>query len=336
MIIPIFFPHLGCHDRCIYCNQAYITDSKDHNNRSIIEKTLGVQKGFYEVGLYGGNIFGLEPPQLKKLFTYFEDYMESITNFRISTKPAPLNKETLTILKEHRVTIVELGIPTFNDKILRILNRQHTVDDLHRAYYMLHNEGFNVALQVMVGLPHETMEDIKETVKHIIRLTPYYIRIYPLVVLKGTPLHRMYEGDRFISVSFEEAIRRTLFIYLNALQHNIKVTKMGLTENEIIKDSIVAGPYHPSFGYMVKSQAMYLAIKTKIETSSIKGSVCISLNNKDIPHLIGHKRSNIKNFDDQGIDITWTKDDIKQGCFLIKYGDMAIEGNIFDALSSII
>jgi histone acetyltransferase (RNA polymerase elongator complex component) len=92
----------------------------------------------------------------------------------------------------------------------------------------------------MVGLPDESFEDIKRTVENIINLNPHYIRIYPLVVLKETPLQRQYEERLFVPIPFEEAIQRTLFIYLNALQHGIKVVKIGLTDNEIIKDRILS------------------------------------------------------------------------------------------------
>ena len=335
MIIPIFLPHLGCHDRCIYCNQAYITDSKDNNIRSTIERTLGPLRGRFEVGLYGGNIFGVEPSILKKLFTYFEDYMDNIQGFRISTKPVPLRKETIEILKEHKVSTIELGIPTFNNEILHRLNRKHTGEDLFRAFYMLKDEGFYVALQVMVGLPDESFEDIKRTVENIIQLNPHYIRIYPLVVLKETPLQEMYEEGLFNPISFQDAVERALFIYLNSLQHGIKVVKIGLTDNEIIKDRVIAGHYHPAFGYVVRSEGFYLAVKAKIEAASIKGCVAVSLNNRDIPHLLGYRRSNIDRFKEQDLHVTWVKDDIKEGYFLIKQRDRAIEGNIFDALSCI-
>ena len=335
MIIPIFLPHLGCHDRCIYCNQAYITDIKGNDVRSTIKRLLDTHNGKYEVGLYGGNIFGVEPSILKKLFTYFEDYMDNIQGFRISTKPVPLRKETIEILKEHKVSTIELGIPTFNNEILHRLNRKHTGEDLLRAFYMLKDEGFYVALQVMVGLPDESFEDIKETVENIIQLNPHYIRIYPLVVLKETPLQEMYEEGLFNPISFQDAVERALFIYLNSLQHGIKVVKIGLTDNEIIKDRVIAGHYHPAFGYVVRSEGFYLAVKAKIEAASIKGCVAVSLNNRDIPHLLGYRRSNIDRFKEQDLHVTWVKDDIKEGYFLIKQRDKAIEGNIFDALSCI-
>jgi histone acetyltransferase (RNA polymerase elongator complex component) len=332
MIVPVFLPHLGCTDRCIYCDQGCITDVHSHDLPSLIKKTLEKAGGKYEVGLFGGNIFNIEPSVLKTLFQFFDSFSDNILNFRISTKPVPLKSETIRILKEKRVTVVELGMPVFNDTILKKLNRGHTVEDFYRAFHLLKNEGFHVALQVMAGLPDETMIDIKETAEHIIRLSPHYIRIYPLAVLKNTPLHRMYENGLFAPIQFEEAIERAIYIYLHALKQGIKTVKMGLTDNEIIKDSVVAGQFHPAFGYMVKSQAFYLAIKAKIDIASIKGDITVRLNSADIPHLVGHKRKNIERFKEQGICVTWEKQDIEQGNFTLCSSQTIINGNIFDAL----
>jgi histone acetyltransferase (RNA polymerase elongator complex component) len=333
MIVPIFLPHLGCSDRCIYCDQGCITDVHSDDLSSLIKKSLENVKGNYEVGLFGGNIFNIEPSVLKMLFKYFDDFSERISNFRISTKPIPLNEETIRILKENRVTVVELGMPVFNDDILKKLHRGHTIEDLYRAFYLLKDRGFHVAIQVMVGLPDEMKNDVKETAMQIIRLSPYYIRIYPLVVLKNTPLHRMYESGFFVPVQFEEAIERATYIYLSALKHGIKTVKMGLTDNELIKDSVVAGQFHPALGYIVKSQAFYLAIKANIDAASLKGDVTVKLNSADIPHLIGHRRVNIKKFKEQGIYVAWEKHDIEKGNFILFAAQTITEGSIFDALS---
>ena len=332
MIIPVFLPHLGCQDRCIYCDQATITDVGEEDLRTRIGHSLAKREGPFEVGLYGGNIFGIEPKSLRRLFSYFGEYQTAISNFRISTKPVPLNPEVISILKENRVTAIELGIPTFNDQVLEYLNRRHTAADLKNTYRILTGEGFWVALQVMVGLPHETMGDIREAVANIISLKPAYIRIYPLAFINGTPLAQMYEVGEFTPIHFEEAIYRAMFIYVTALQHEIKTVKMGLTDNEVINEKIIGGYYHPAFGSMVKSGAFYLAVMAKLTQDSFSGKATVYLNNRDIPHLLGHKGSNVGRFQKRGISITWQVKDIPSGTFLLKCGDRAITGDVFDAL----
>jgi histone acetyltransferase (RNA polymerase elongator complex component) len=334
MIVPVFLTHLGCHDRCIYCNQGYITAQNDTDIRRLIERSLQQKEDACEVGLFGGNIFGLSPDYLKRLFGYFDDYREKITNFRISTKPAPLNKELIDILKEQRVTVIELGIPSFNNDILERLNRKHTVEDLLLAFYTLKDKGFQVALQFMVGLPDETFDDIRETTANMVRLKPHYIRIYPLAVLKETPLYDLYQEKRFVPVEFNEVLERTVYIYLNALRHDIKVVKMGLTDNEILKERIVAGYYHPAFGYLVKSYGFYRAVLAVVERESMKGEVTVVLNKRDVTHLLGHRRGNMKGFEEQGLTVSWETGDMPVGSFKLINGPRRAEGTIFDALRS--
>ncbi len=333
MIVPIFLPHLGCQDRCIYCDQDVITDIREEDLRTRIGQSLAKRQGPFEVGLYGGNIFNIKPEALRRLFSYFDKYRAVIKNFRISTKPVPLDDEVIAILTENRVTTIELGIPSFNDKILGLLNRKHTAKDLENAFKLLTGEGFQVALQVMVGLPHETMEDIRETAAKIISLKPFYMRIYPLVFINGTPLADMYKAQKFVPITFDEAIHRAMFIYLNAFQHEIKTVKMGLTDNEVIKETIIGGYYHPAFGFLVKSEVFFHAVMAKIAETDFSGEITVSLNNSDITHLLGHKRFNISRFQEAGISITWKTMDIPSGTFLLKSGEKEIEGAIFDALS---
>jgi histone acetyltransferase (RNA polymerase elongator complex component) len=332
MIVPIFLPHLGCQSRCIYCDQDIITDIGREDLQKRIDQVLARQKGFFEVGLYGGNIFGLKPETVKRLFSYFDNYTSVITNFRISTKPVPLDHEIIAILKENRVTAIELGIPSFNNRILKFLNRRHTAEDLKNAFSILKGEGFQVALQVMVGLPYETMDDIRETVKNIVSLKPSFIRIYPLAFISGTPLADMYTAGEFSTITFEEAIHRAMLLYLNGLHHGVTTVKMGLTDNEVIKDRIVGGYYHPAFGHLVKSEVFYRAIMAKLTQARLDGEVTISLNNRDIPHLLGHKRNNISRFHGAGISITWHTKDIPIGTFIMKSNKKEMLGDVFDAL----
>lgn len=334
MVVPIFLTHFGCHDRCIYCDQGYITTQNDTDIRRLIQRSLQQKEGVYEIGLFGGNIFGLSPDYLKRLFGHFDDYRDKITNFRISTKPVPLNEELIDILKGQRVTVIELGIPSFNDHILEMLNRKHTAKDLSLTFHTLKEKGFQVALQFMVGLPDETFDDIRGIVENMARLNPHYIRIYPLAVLKGTPLCALYEEKRFIPIEFNKVLERALYIYLNALSRNIKVVKMGLTDNEVLKEKIVAGYYHPAFGYLVKSHGFYRAVLAVAERESISGEVTVILNKKDIPHLLGHKRDNMKMFEGHGLTVSRETGDMPVGSFILVSGLKQVEGNIFDALHS--
>jgi len=158
------------------------------------------------------------------------------------------------------------------------------------------------------------------------------MRIYPLTFISGTPLADTYKAGEFSVITFEEAVHRAMFLYLNALQHGVKTVKMGLTDNEVIKERIVGGYYHPAFGHLVKSEAFYRAIMAKLTQARLDGEVTISLNNRDIPHLLGHKRNNIRRLHGAGISITWQTKDIPIGTFIMKSSKKEVFGDVFDAL----
>jgi len=332
MIVPVFLPHLGCGDRCIYCDQASITDLRTSDVGATIEAHLGRVRQPAEVGLFGGNVFGIGAEALKRLFSYFQPYRERITGFRISTKPIPLDEETMAILKENGVKVIELGIPSFNDEILRAVNRRHTAEDARRSFARLKAEGFTVALQVMVDLPGETWEDIRETTENLISLAPDYIRIYPLAVLKETPLEEMYREGRYVPIPFDEAVERTVYIYLRLLKRGIKVVKMGLTDNEVIAERVVAGHYHPAFGYLVKSRAFRNAVLKKLREAETSGPIKVILNKRDIPHLLGHKRENLARFKEEGFEVAWETGEMGLGEFALSWEGGSVRGDVFDAL----
>jgi histone acetyltransferase (RNA polymerase elongator complex component) len=334
VIIPIFLPHMGCLSRCTYCDQEVITERTGSDIRAQIDNALGHETRKVEVGLFGGNIFGIEPKVLEKIFSLFDPYRDRIKGFRISTKPVPLIPETIKILKECGTTTIELGIPSFNDMILEALNRDHTVHDLHRAFAYLKDTGFHVALQVMAGLPGETTGDVQETVRRVVKLRPYYLRIYPLVVFRDTPLGTMYEDGRLVLAPAGEVLAQVTLIYLSMVRHGIDVVKIGLTENEIVSERVIGGYYHPAFGYAVKCHAFYLALKHHIGRSGLQGKVGVRLNARDIPHLVGDRRSNLSRFQEEGVSVTWQAEEMEQGAFILEGDTGSVQGTILDALQS--
>jgi histone acetyltransferase (RNA polymerase elongator complex component) len=193
MIVPVFLPHLGCGQRCTYCNQNFITDNAGtYRLEERIASLLGSVKTPVEVALYGGNPLGLEPGSLERLLALFKPYEEKIARLRISAKPGPVSRSAILVLKQHRVGTIELGTPTFNDRILGLLSRGHTSKDSRDALLSLKEEGFETGMQVMVGLPEETDDDLRGTVSAIFSLSPSFIRIYPLVVIEETPLFEQF------------------------------------------------------------------------------------------------------------------------------------------------
>ncbi|OPY04555.1 MAG: Oxygen-independent coproporphyrinogen-III oxidase 1 [Syntrophorhabdus sp. PtaB.Bin184] len=330
MVIPVFLPHAGCTVRCIYCHQGYITGIGEKGVQERIDRALRGRAEPCEVGLFGGNMFGVEPADLERLFSCFAPYRGIIQGFRLSTKPVPLRDETIDILKRNGVRFIELGIPTFNDVILAALNRAHTAGDLFQAFDRLQGEGFRLALQFMVGLPGETMGDIEETAENMVRLRPEYIRIYPLVILRNTPLYRLYETGEFAPIAFDEALERAALIYRGAREEGIDVVNVGLTDNEMVRGMVAGGFYHPAFGSLVQSRIFRDALGSAIGQLKGSGEARVILHRNDIPLLVGYRRENLKYFASLGIDLSWDPSGAERGSFDVIRGRERARGKMID------
>ncbi len=336
MILPVFLPHMGCGQRCTYCNQNIITD--ELRERSLDDRLASLFKPLktaVEVAFYGGNPLGLDPEHLERLLAGLVPYRNNITGVRMSVKPGRLSSRAIGIMKHHGVKTIELGMPCFNDRILADLNRGHTTADLFDTYRQLKEGGFELGLQVMVGLPGETDKDLRETASSVVALAPAFIRIYPLCVIEDTPLFERFHSGDFSPDSLETAVTKAAYIYIRAWDRGIRTIKMGLTDNEVLKRKVAAGPYHPAFGYLVKSEAFYLAVLRASSVGGLSGAVQVLLNRRDIPHLVGPKRLNIHRFREKGIEPVWCAAEMPAGSFVATADVKKASGNLADALAMI-
>jgi histone acetyltransferase (RNA polymerase elongator complex component) len=334
MIFPVFLPHFGCKTRCIYCNQNHITlEPSSDNIAGQLARLFNNKDKPVEVALYGGNPFGLDKVALSNLFKLFKPFSSRIREFRLSAKPGPVSAELIKVLKSNHVRTIELGVPCFNNTILAGLNRGHTAEEAISVFKLLSQEAFEVGIQLMIGLPEENNQDLINSIKHIEELGPSFVRVYPLLVLEDTPLHHLYINGEFNPDSLDVAVRKASLIYASCWKLNIQVIKMGLTENDVLKERIVAGPYHPAFGYIVKSEVFRCAVEEICFSSGITGNVMVHLRLNDISHLIGLGRSNISKLSQKGIFVNWlAHDDIKIGHFIVETDDTKVSGDLSNSI----
>jgi len=247
-----------------------------------------------------------------------------------------VSKETIAVLKEHGVRVVELGIPTMNDAILRALGRGHTARDFFDSFRLLTGEGFEVGMQVMVGLPGETFADLHETVSAITTVAPCFIRIYPLVVIEDTRLFEAFIKGDYVPDSLETAVTKASFVYASAWSHGVRTIKMGLTDNDVVRERIAGGPFHPAFGYLVKSEVFRLALSRVCEAMGARGEVTVSINAHDVAHIVGPTRANLHRFREEGISIDWATDPaLDEGFFRVNGIGKEAKGSLADCLAMI-
>ena len=335
-IIPIFVPHLGCKKCCTFCNQKKISGELKQVTAKDVQETIEYylssfkdDNKYVEVAFFGGSFTAIDVNVQKELLEAVRPYIESkkVDSIRLSTRPDAISKEILKMLKEYHVKTIELGVQSTNNFILERCKRGHTFADVKKASKLIKWYGFNLGHQMMIGLPESTEKDDLNTVKDIIRLKPRMVRIYPVLVIKGTELEEEYERKEFTPLNVLQAVERSKAAAELFRKHRIRVIRNGLQNTESISDpkneksEVVAGPYHPAFGQLVEDAIWYDKIVKDIKKINAKiVKVEIEANKENINNIVGHKKENIKKLKDTYALIANVKQNnkIKPGKFKIK------------------
>ena len=334
-IIPIFVPHLGCPNDCVFCNQKSISGQKNNITKEEVKKTVdyflknfsdgNVEK---EIAFFGGSFTGIDEKIQNDLLEVANEYikMGKIDSIRISTRPDYIDKQILKRLKKYNVKTIELGVQTSNNYILKRCKRGHTFEDVKKASKLIRKHGFVLGHQMMVGLPDSTKLDELNTAKDLAKLKPKIMRIYPVLIIKNTELQRMYERGEYEPLTIEQAVERSKELYYFFNKKKINVIRIGLQNTDIISDpkqeksDVVAGPYHPAFRQLVESSIWYDEIVSQIKKFNTKvEKVRITANEANINNIIGHKKSNIIKLKDiYNVDVIVKPDEkMKKGKFKI-------------------
>ena len=329
-IIPIFVPHLGCPNDCVFCNQKSISGQTKQvtkeDVKNIIEEHLKYIKkdSKVEVAFFGGSFTGIEEAKQEELLSAAYEYIKQkkVDSIRISTRPDYIDKKILKRLKKYKVKTIELGVQSANDYILGRANRGHTFEDVKKASKLIRWYGFNLGHQMMVGLPESNRIDEINTAKALIKLKPKMVRIYPVLVIKGTKLEKEYNEGIYEPLSVVQAVETCKQLVRMFADKKIEVIRVGLQNTDEIcnpkekKSEVVAGPFHPAFRQLVESSMWYDAIVEKIKKLNAKvKEVEVTVNPIDINNVIGHKKENvIKLKEIYEVDLIVKQDEkVKQG-----------------------
>ena len=330
-IIPIFVPHLGCPNDCIFCNQKSISGQKKNMTKEeakkIIDsylKSIKNEESQIEIAFFGGSFTAIDSKSQEELLQVAYEYVKNgkVESIRVSTRPDAINKEILKRLKKYKVKTIELGVQSANDYILKRANRGHTFQDVKKASKMIRWNGFKLGHQMMVGLPESTRIDEINTAKALIKLKPKMVRIYPVLVVKNTKLEKEYKEGIYEPLPLVQAVEVCKELVRMFADKKIEIIRVGLQNTDEISEpgskesEVVAGPYHPAFRQLVESSMWYDAIVGKIKKLNVKvKEVQVTVNPIDSNNIIGHKKENVKKLKEiYDLDLIMKQDkNIKQG-----------------------
>jgi histone acetyltransferase (RNA polymerase elongator complex component) len=305
-IIPIFVPHAGCPHRCVFCNQSSITGTHSvptgREVRRQIETFLSYRHNQgrpVQIAFFGGNFLGIQSDTINRLLSEATTYVTAgrAGSIRFSTRPDTVDHQRLTSIQDFPVTTIELGVQSMNDRVLKHSNRGHTAEDTIRAAQLLKEYKYKVGVQIMVGLPGDNIQRLHATARAVLRLEPDFIRIYPTVVMAGSPLAALYGKGDYTPLSLEEAVFRVKELYLFFKKEDIPVIRMGLQASEELNttSTVLAGPYHPAFGHLVHSEIFLTKAMTAIASEKIERKVVrLHVHPRSVSKMRGQKNRNIK------------------------------------------
>lgn len=302
--IPFFIPHEGCPFTCIFCSQkkisgrsASLPSSKIRRTISEYLKTIPGEDRVVEAAFFGGSFTGLP---LKKQTGYLQAIRTfilrgAIAGIRLSTRPDYIDQGILDMLKKFNVTTIELGVQSLSDDVLKRAKRGHSALDVRRASALIIKNGFKLGHQVMVGLPGSTFAKELKTARMSVAMKAEEVRIYPVLVIKGTALASMWKKKSYKPLTEKAAIERCARLIDIFKDAGVRILRCGLHPSRglLSGDDILDGPFHEAFGQKVETYRCGRIFRNWLKDEKRPDRVIsVLFNPSDAGCVIGYGREN--------------------------------------------
>lgn len=300
-IIPVFVPHLGCPNDCVFCNQRRISGSlspaRPEDVAAAIDRALsltppGTRR---QLAFYGGSFTAIPDAEQEALLGAAQPYLErgDIASIRLSTRPDAIDGAVLARLRRYGVETVELGAQSMSDSVLALSGRGHTAADVEEASRAVKAAGFRLILQMMTGLPGSDDETDIGSARSIAALEPDGVRVYPTVIVRDTALFDLWRAGRYKEHTVEDAVRVCARIVPIFEAAGIPIIRMGLNPTEDLSGGdAVGGAYHPALGELVRARIMRGRAEALLEGSAPGADITLRVNPRLMSQLVGQHGAN--------------------------------------------
>lgn len=294
-IYPVFLPHAGCPHRCIYCAQTLTSAcTRLPDPASTLDLLMGVLPpgGRGELAFYGGSFTLLAESEQESWLAIGAELIAQgrIASLRISTRPDAVSLLIAKRLAAVGVATVELGCQSFDPEVLLRAERGHGADAAAQALPRLKSQGIAVGIHLMPGLPGADAEEAITSLTAALALQPDFLRIHPTIVLRGTALEKLYQRGEYTPLSLADAVCLCATMLRRTRAAKVPVIRWGLMANENLDsgDAVVAGPYHPAFGQLIRSRLWF----ELISVLAAAGCRTFRIHPADLSDVLGQRRSN--------------------------------------------
>ncbi len=300
--VPIFIPHLGCPNDCVFCNQRTISGVKEFDPEAldgIVDEVLSTVNAddIAEIAFFGGSFTGIGEEKMEALLSRAQRYIDSgrVKSIRLSTRPDYISEGILKTLSRYSVSTVELGIQSTSDEVLSLCKRGHTSLDSKRACELVKHYGFELVGQMMVGLPGADGESEKMTAQNICEWGADAARVYPTVVFYGTELCNMAKRCEYVPLDTDSAVKRTADVIEVFDTHGVPCIRVGLcaSENLASEDSVYGGANDAAIGEMAQSEVFLRKIRSALEAKEARSkTLYLTVPRGCTSRAVGHRGKN--------------------------------------------
>ena len=226
-----FYLHIPfCKSKCIYCDfnsfaqkddciEPYIKAVKKEieeyakQNKDVLIKTIYIG---------GGTPSYIKEKYIKEIIETIRSNFEIIPNAEITIEinPGTVNRRKLNTYYKAGINRLSIGLQSTNNKLLKEIGRIHTFEDFKDTYNTMKKVGFeNINVDLMIGLPNQTISDVKESLNEIIKLNPTHVSVYSLIVEENTKMEQLI-NNKELQLPDEELERQMYWYVKNTLELN--------------------------------------------------------------------------------------------------------------------
>lgn len=303
-IIPFFVPHLGCPNNCVFCNQNSITGQKYACSADTLKAEIELAKQIEypsnvsrQIAFYGGSFTAIPFSKQKELLDTAQEYVNEgfINSIRFSTRPDAIDEKVIQFLAGYSIKTIELGAQSLDNRVLQLSGRGHTAEDVINSSKIIKDAGYELIIQMMTGLPGDTLNTSIDTARKICGIKPDGVRIYPTVIIENTPLYKLWKQGKYKEHTVEDAVEfcsKLVPVFENS---NIPVIRLGLNPtDDLSAGGAVGGAYHPALCELVRGRIMYNKAEKLLDGVKAGSEVTIFVKPEKLSQMIGQHRINIE------------------------------------------
>lgn len=222
-----------CIKKCEYCDFVSYCNKKEYVPQYInalkkeIKNNINKEYKITTIYIGGGTPSSIEENYISDIIETIKLNMneEDLKNFEnievtIEVNPGTVNKEKLQVYKKIGINRLSIGLQETHNELLKSIGRIHTYEEFIKTYNLARKIGFNnINVDLMIALPNQTIQDIKENLEKITKLNPEHISVYSLILEEGTPLYNKYNENK-IKLPDEDLERNMYWYVKNTLENN--------------------------------------------------------------------------------------------------------------------